>query len=537
MNSTHNFDYVVIGSGFGGSVSAMRLAEKGYSVAVLEKGKRFEPNNFAKTDWDIRRFLWLPKLKCFGIQAISFFKEVAVLHGVGVGGGSLVYANVQLVPPNSFFENQAWDNTINWKQTLMPFYTLAQKMLGTTPIKNLYTEDHILKQVAQQMNVPHTFTPVNVGVYFGNTQQATDPYFNGHGPKRTGCIECAGCMVGCQHNAKNTLDKNYLYFAEKFGAIIFPQTQAYKIEFNPTSQLYTIYAISYFNGQKKHQKIFNTKGLVISAGVLGTQELLLNQKYRYKTLLQLSDKLGHHVQTNSESICSITLANQKLNHGVAISSSFKPDEHTQIQVVKYSSGSGIMGKLATLATSNGKPPVRILKLLFNIVKQPVTFIKILFNKNWADVSAALLVMQSIDNSMTIKWKKTIFGSKITMKNNGNKQVPAYIDIGQKAMYAFAKNTNGVPQNAIAEIVFNTASTAHILGGCPMGKNNNDSVVNNQFKVHEYPNMYILDGSIVPCNIGVNPSLTITALSEYAMSCIKEKENNTQKPLNQLLNWQ
>lgn len=526
------YDYVVIGSGFGGSVSAMRLSEKGYSVAVLEKGKRYQAKDFPKTNWNIRKYLWVPLLKCFGFQKLTFFKEVFVLSGVGVGGGSLVYANTHFFPPDAFFNNPVWSHLKDWKATLLPYYNKARFMLGTTRYPFMYAEDEVLQEVATDMDRADSFSKVDVGVYFGDTQKPVDPYFKGLGPKRTGCVECAGCMVGCRYGAKNTLDKNYLYFAEQNGAEVYAETLVTKIEYK--DDLYHIHTKQSTSWFKRKQQVFRSKGLVVSGGVLGTMELLLRQKYELKTLPNLSDTLGNNVRTNSESLCGAAAGNQKLNNGVAISSVFNPNDHTHVEIVKYSDNSGALSRLATMATGEGSPMIRTAKMLGNILSHPILFLRTIFSFNLPRTSIIFLVMQTLDSSMKMVWKKGLFGGSLAMDNTGHQKVPAYIDIGQEVMKRYAKKIDAVPANAITEIMFNMSTTAHILGGCPMGDSGETGVVDQNFKVHGYPNMYILDGSIMPCNLGVNPSLTITALSEYAMDRIPEKEGNPVKSLDEKL---
>jgi len=526
------YDYIVIGSGFGGSVSAMRLSEKGYSVLVIEKGKRFHTKDFPKSDWNLKKFLWVPKLKWFGFQKLTFFKQVTILSGVGVGGGSIVYGNTHMFPPDAFFDNPVWAHIKNWKTVLSPYYDLARHMLGTVPLTNLKEEDLLLKEVAQDMGAATTFSGVNVGVYFGDKDNETDPYFDGKGPVRSGCQECAGCMVGCRYNAKNTLDKNYLYFAEHYGAQIIEQSFVDKIEyFNNEYIIHTTKSGSWF---RKNKKTFRSKGLIISAGVLGTMDLLLKQKYKHKTLRDISDQLGENVLTNSESLCGVSNADRKLNNGIAISSYFNPDAHTHIEVVKYNDTSGAMGKLATLAVGQGSGIMRLIKWFLTVLSHPIKFIRLTFTfKNWGKKSIIFLVMQSLDNSMRMIWKKGVFGSSLSIKNDKDSKVPAYIPIGQEVMNRYAKKVNGIAQNAWPEILLDMPMTAHILGGCPMGKTIKQGVVNEFFEVHGYNNMYILDGSIIPCNLGVNPSLSITALSEYAMSQIPDKPGNSIKPMKEL----
>lgn len=527
------YDYIIIGSGFGGSVSALRLAEKGYSVLVIEKGKRYAAQDFPTTNWKLHKYLWLPTLRWFGIQKLSFFKQVFVISGVGVGGGSLVYANTHMRPDEKFYQNAVWVAFKDWQKVLEPFYDLAEQMLGSVKAHNNSAEDHILREVAADMGKDNSFKSVKVGVYYGDTQHPTDPYFGGLGPDRTGCTSCAACMVGCRHNAKNTLDKNYLYLAEKvFGAKILPETQAMTIRH--IDGMYEISTESSTNWWRKKRTTYRSKGLVVSGGVLGTLDLLLRQKYHYKTLTNLSEQLGANLRTNSESICGVTNANQKLNHGVAISSIFCPDDTTHIEVVKFPNGSGAMGKLGTLAVGDGSAMLRTAKLIGNILLNPIRFLKATFNVEFGSNSVIILVMQTLDNAMKMVWKPTVWGGKMAMDNshNNNEPIPVYIPLGQEVMHRYAQKVNGTPLNAITEIMFKMSTTAHILGGCPMGTTAQEGVVNEYFEVHHYPNMYILDGSIIPANLGVNPSLTITALSEYAMSHILSQ--NTQANLDQLI---
>jgi len=528
------FDYVIIGSGFGGSVSAMRLAEKGYSVLVIEKGKRWRANDFPTTNWNIRKYLWLPVLKCFGFQKLTFFKEVFIISGVGVGGGSLVYANTHMMPKESFYSNPIWSHFKDWKSALAPHYEMARFMLGSEKYSKEYEEDRILKSVADDMGQGASYDRVDyVGVYLGDPKKEKDPYFKGLGPLRKGCIECAGCMVGCQHNAKNTLDKNYLWFAENmFGAQVLAETLVTKIEhINHEYIIHTEQSTSWFT---KKKQVFTSSGLIVSGGVLGTMNLLLRQKYVFKTLPKLSDKLGENILTNSEMLSGVVSADRKLNHGIAISSIFNPDEHTHIELCKFPNGSGAMTRLAVMAAGQGTPLVRTLKMLGNMITQPWNFIRSVFNFKLAETSIIFLIMQSLPNAMRMKLSKGFFGLRLVMKNDSGQKVPSFIPVGQEALNRYAKKVNGVPHNAFSEVIFGLASTAHILGGCPMGKSNEEGVVDDHFKVHGYPDFYILDGSIMPCNLGVNPSLTITALSEYAMSQIPTKKGTQVETLQKKL---
>ncbi|MEH0155645.1 GMC oxidoreductase [Limibacter armeniacum] len=527
------YDYIVIGSGFGGSVSAMRLSEKGYSVLLIEKGKRIKDKDFPKSDWNIRKFLWAPLLRCFGFQKLTFFKEVFILGGVGVGGGSNVYGNTHMIPGDEFFENKVWAHYRDWEKTLTPFYDKAKFMLGTIPYTDFHREDEILKEVARDMGKEESFGGVNIGVYYGDPNKEIDPYFKGLGPARKGCQKCAGCMIGCRHNAKNTLEKNYLYFAEKFGTEILPETLATSISHD--GAYYTVETKSSTKLFGKEKKSFRAKGLVVSGGVIGTLKMLLSQKFENGTLSKLSDKLGSNIRTNSEMLCGIANTDEKLNHGVAISSYFNPDKDTHIEVVKYNTESGAMGRLAAMAAGPGPGVVRIGKMIGHIISKPRQFLKATFKfRKWGDQSLILLVMQSLEESMKMVWKKGLFGGSMKFDSKSSKAVSAYIDIGQQVLYRYAEKVNGTPQNVLTEILFNTPMTAHILGGCPMGKNADEGVVNDKFEVNGYPNMYVLDGSIIPCNLGVNPSLTITTLSEYAMAQIPKKDGYHGKSLDEML---
>jgi cholesterol oxidase len=532
----HQYDYIVIGSGFGGSVSAMRLAEKGCKVLVIEKGKRWQSDDFPKTNWNLKKYLWIPALRFFGFMKLSFFREVFILTGVGVGGGSLVYANTHMMPDEKFYSNKIWADLNHWKSVLAPFYEKARFMLGSMKYKKENPEDVVLREVARDMAREHTYGRVDyVGVYLGNPgKEEIDPYFNGLGPKRKGCIECAGCMVGCRYNAKNTLDKNYLWFAENmFGAQVLPETQVDKIvPVEAGSGGYRIVTKSSTRFFRKQTQEFTAKGIVVSGGVLGTLDLLLKQKHVYKTLPNLSDTLGSNVLTNSEMLSGVTAANRKLNYGLAISSVFNPDDNTHIELCKFPDGSGAMLRLATMAAGNGTPLVRTAKMLGNMLAHPWDFFRSLFNFNTANNSLVLLIMQTIPNSMTMKLKKGLVSWRLTFDNKNKEKVPSFIPIGQETLHRYAKKVNAVSQNAATEVLFGLPSTAHILGGCPMGKTAHDGVIDAFFRTHNYSNFYILDGSIVPCNLGVNPSLTITALSEYAMSNIPGKEGSTVKTLDE-----
>ncbi|MFM9074019.1 MAG: GMC oxidoreductase [Bacteroidota bacterium] len=535
MPALKETDFVVIGSGFGGSVSAMRLGEKGYRVMVVEKGKRWKAKDFPKTNWNARKYLWIPSLRFFGFLKLNFFREIFVLSGVGVGGGSLVYANTHMMPKEPFYNHSGWASLRDWKTVLPEYFRRALFMLGSSRYEKENAEDKVLREIAEEMGRGHTYGRVDyVGVYLGDPGKVTDPYFKGLGPMRKGCIECAGCMVGCRHDAKNTLDKNYLWFAERlFGATILAETEAVRIEQEEGTGKYLV-TLRTGLGWFKKKSVVRTAGIVVSGGVLGTLNLLLRQKYVDKTLPGLSDRLGENLLTNSEMLSGVTAADRKLNHGLAISSIFHPDEDTHIELCNFPDHSGSMYRLATQAAGPGSPPVRTAKMIGNILLHPWDFARSFFKINTAPNSVILLIMQTLHSAMRMTISRGLFGWQLKFANNGNNKVPSYIPSGQDVLYRYAKKVNGVAMNGVPEIVFGLSSTAHILGGCPPGKSREEGVVDEQFRVHGYENFYILDGSIVPCNLGVNPSLTITALSEYAMDQVPAKSGVPVRSLDEQL---
>ncbi|MBK9272544.1 MAG: GMC family oxidoreductase [Saprospiraceae bacterium] len=518
------FDYIVIGSGFGGSVSAMRLSEKGYKVLIIEKGKRWGNNDFPKSSWNLRKFLWIPSLRCFGIMKMNFINKLLVLSGAGVGGGSLVYGNVHMIPDEQFWESDGWQIKKNWKSILWPFYERAKYMLGSTIYQKEFYEDKILRDVAIDMNRGSTYRAVDyVGIYFSEDQKAKDPYFGGKGPKRSPCIECAGCMIGCRHNAKNSLDKNYLWFAEKYGATILPETLVTKIEYVQGKYKITTKTQTKLFGKAEQE--FIAKGLICSAGVLGTVKLLLRQRDFYKTLPGLSNQLGHSILTNQEMIAGIGYTPYKLNHGIAISRMFQPDRNTFVELCKYPNGSGTMFKLGLPAAGPGPIFVRMIKSFLQWIRNPLTLFKIIFHPKTANSSIILLVMQSLPGKLKLGLKSFWWGTKLKIDKDFQENISSYLPIGQEVMLKYAQKSKGIPLNAFNELLFGMNTTAHILGGCPIGPHSATSVVNELLEVHNYPNMYIIDGSIIPANLGVNPSLTIAAMAEYAMDSIPNKKQN------------
>lgn len=528
-----DFDFLIIGSGFGGSVSALRLAEKGYSVCVLERGKRFRPEDFAQSNWELRKYLWMPLLRCFGIQNLSLFKNVLILSGVGVGGGSLVYANTLLEPGEQFYSAPQWAGLADWRAELAPHYATARRMLGVTRNPVLTEVDEQLREIAVEMNRETSFHAVDVGVYFapeGNEGLTVpDPYFNGEGPARAGCTSCGACMVGCRHNAKNTLDKNYLYFAEKRGAEIRAESNVTDIRPIYEADKISGYEVSVVRSTawfKKQKHKLRARKVILSAGVLGSVSLLLRCREITKTLPRLSQRLGHEVRTNSEALIGVTTkdTSKDLSKGLAITSGFYPDDNTHIEPVRYPKGSSFMKVLAAPMVDNGTRFTRPLKFLATILFNPVETLKLLFNTRWAETTIILLVMQNIDNKMRLTLGRNLFTFfRKRMTTFARNTVPSYIEIGHLVARRLAKKINGIPQSAVNEVLLQIPTTAHVLGGCPIGADESSGVVDSNQEVFQYPGLYVCDGSVIPANLGVNPSLTITAMTERAMSKIGPRQ--------------
>ena len=516
-NQTNHYDYVIIGSGFGGSVSALRLSEKGYKVLVIEKGKKYDAEDFPASNWNLKRWLWLPALRFFGFFKITFYRHVSVLSGVGFGGGSLVYANTLPIPKKEFFEAKSWSHLANWEEELKPFYRTAKRMLGVTKNPQLEFGDNVLKFVAKQIEKENKFEATDVAVFFGEPEQTVpDPYFNGEGPERAGCNFCGACMIGCRYNAKNTLDKNYLFFAEKNGAEFLTEKEVYDIiPIKNNSQ--TTYKVKW----KASTKLFKQKGeitcngVVFSGGVLGTIPLLL--KLKDTSLPNLSEKIGSNIRTNSESLLGVTTTDTKkdFSKGVAIGSIFHADKFSHLEAVRYPSGSGFW-RTQMLPMLDGKNwAIRLLKVIVEIISHPVKWAKLYFVKDWAKQTQILLFMQTLNNSLS--FSKGWFRMKTKLESG--KAPTAFIPEARKLAKEFAKIVEGEPGALISETLLGIPTTAHILGGAVMGKDKKEGVIDKDNKVFGYKNMYVCDGSAISANPGVNPSLTITALTERAMSKI------------------
>ncbi len=519
-----NWDVIVIGSGFGGSVSALRLAEKGYNVLVIEKGKRYNSGDFPKTNWNLRKYLWMPRIFLYGIQCITLLKNVFIFHGCGVGGGSLVYANTLLVPPNDAFEDQNWPGS-GWKERLAPFYEKAKTMLGAVPAKYEGETDKILKECADYMGRGNNYQKVDVGVYFGKPGEvAEDPYFDGKGPKRRGCTLCGGCMVGCRYNAKNTLDKNYLYLAEQMGVSIMPEQEV--LDINPLEDGGYQLTIQKSTGIRRPIRKLQAEKVILSGGVLGTVKLLL--KCRNKgSLTKISSKLGDFVRTNSEAIIGIKLKktpSEDFSKGVAISAGFHPDKDTHIETVRYGSGQTAMALLTTLLPDRNIPLPGFIRWGIAVIRSPLHFLANIFPFNWARKTIILLVMQPIDNYLKLNYKSRwwrLGGFSLNSQSSDGKNIPSHIPIGEKTAATIIQKKGGTTMTTYMDALFDIPSTAHILGGACMGSDIDSGVIDENFEMFNYPGLFVIDGSMVPCNLGVNPSLTITALSEYAMSRFPE----------------
>jgi cholesterol oxidase len=513
MSANPHYDFVIIGSGFGGAVSAMRLSQKGYRVAILESGKRWTKEDFPKSNWNLRKYLWMPRLGCFGIQCITLLKGVMVLHGTGVGGGSLVYANTLMKPKPEFFNDPSWPPGRDWESELAPYYEVAKRMLGVVPNPAIFEGEEALRKVGERMGVASTYHPTQVGVYFGEPGfSVPDPYFSGKGPARSGCIFCGGCMVGCRHGAKNSLDQNYLYFAEKWGAEIFPETKAKKIQ--KTSSRYIIEAES-STALFSKTKVYEADRVIVAAGVLGSIELLLRNRDVYKTLPEISNRLGENVRTNGETLLGATSfeKHRDLSRGIAIGAAIHADAQTKIESVRYPSGSGAMRLLGVPLTGPGSLFTRPVKLLINSLRKLHRTLRLWMVRDWARNTIILLVMQTVDHQMRLRLGRSLLSGHVLKGASTGKSLPSYSPVAQQAAQILSEELNGEAQNVISEVLLGTPATAHILGGCSIGNSEKEGVVDANHAIHGYSGIFVCDGSVIPANLGVNPSLTITAMAE------------------------
>lgn len=526
----HTFDVVVIGSGFGGSVSALRLREKGYSVAVLEAGKRFEDKDFPKTSWRIRKFLFFPTLGLYGIQRIHVLPDVLVLCGAGVGGGSLVYANTLYQPGDAYFNDKQWSTITDWKKELEPWYDQAKRMLGVTENPYFSHSDQAMKDVADEMGVGHTFKMAPLGIYFGDGPGVSkaDPYFGGVGVARTGCTQCGACMTGCHFNAKNTLPKNYLGLAESAGAAVFPLTTVTKIEQLghkswkiTTKKTNGVLSIS--------GPTFYSKELIVSAGAYNTQKLLHTMKAS-KVLPKISNRLGDLSRTNSEALSGAIMPNTTIDFsdGSAITSSFFPNENTHIEPVRYGEGSNLMGLMQTFMTDRHTSKERRKQWWKHFFAQPSMLKRILDVRKWSERTVIALTMQNVDSFISVKPKKHIFGWHLTSTNDPEHPNATYIPVANEVVRKIAKNHGGIAAGHLGDLI-DAPFTAHFSGGCVIGEDESRGVIDPYHRVWNYPTMHIVDGSTITANLGVNPSLTITAQAERAISLWPNKGEKDSRP--------
>src|ERR1700712_1077055 len=524
-----DYDVLIIGSGFGGSVSALRLTEKGYRVGVLEAGRRFEDQDMAKTSWDLRKFLWMPKLGLYAIQRIHLLRNCMILAGAGVGGGSLNYANTLYVPPEPFFADKQWAHITDWRAELMPHYDQATRMLGVVTNPTFTDADRILKEVADDMGVGDTFVPTPVGVFFGEDgkkepgKTVPDPYFGGAGPARTGCIECGSCMTGCRYGAKNTLLKNYLGLAESAGAQVIPMTTVISFEQRPDGS-WNVNTVRTGRWLRKKKKTYTATNVILAAGTWGTQQLLHKMRDTGR-LPELSEKLGVLTRTNSESIVGAGRLRGRddldLTHGVAITSSIHPTADTHIEPCRYGKGSNAMGLLQTLMTDGVLPDGTGVPRWKQLVGAPRTdpkgTLRLLNPRKWSERTMIALVMQHLDNSITTYTKKSKLGFRRVVSKQGHGEPnPTWIPAGNEVTRRIAKKIDGVAGGTWGEL-FNIPLTAHFLGGAAIGDSRETGVIDPYQRVWGYPTLSVMDGAAISANMGVNPSLSITAQAERAAS--------------------
>jgi len=549
-DSAYDYDVLVVGSGFGGSVTALRLTEKGYRVGVLEAGRRFTRDSLPKNSWDIKNYLWAPRLGMYGIQRIHLLGNVMVLAGAGVGGGSLNYANTLYVPPKPFFEDPQWKDITDWEGELKPYYDQARRMLGVRLNPTMTPSDVHLKAAAQRMGVGDTFHMAPVGVFFGDGEDAdgaakakpgeevADPYFGGAGPARKACTECGECMTGCRHGAKNTLNENYLHLAEKAGAVVHPMTTVVSVT-DDSQGGYAVQTLPTDEKRKGEGRIFKARRVVLAAGTYGTQTLLHRMKSGGQ-LPYVSAKLGELTRTNSEALVGAQTdrrryrkatgeASVDFTRGVAITSSIHPDENTHIEPVRYGRGSNSMGGLSILQVPYAEGSSRVLGWLANAARHPMLVARSLSNRRWSERTIIGLVMQSLDNSLTTYLKPKGAGKGLLTARQGHGAPnPKQIRAASEAASAIATEINGFAGSNVGELM-GTPLTAHFLGGCPIGATADEGVIDPYHRLYGHPGISVVDGAAVSANLGVNPSLTITAQAERAMSYWPNKGETDPRP--------
>jgi cholesterol oxidase len=529
-----DYDWIVIGSGFGGSVSALRLAEKGYSVCVLECGSRFDDEDFAETTWQSRRYFWAPKLGMRGILRLTLFKDIFIASGCGVGGGSLGFANTLYRARHAFFEDEQWGAIGNRERELGAHYDTAERMLGVTTYDRVGPADELLRELGEELGVAETFKPTRVGVYLGEPgsvgpgESGGDPYFGGEGPERFACQRCGSCMVGCRHGAKNTLVKNYLWFAENLGVEVRPERQVTEVRpigAEDGSDGYEVTSVRSGSWLRKRRDKLTARGVVVAAGALGTNQLLADCKQN-ADLPRLSDRLGYVVRTNTESIQAVTSPDDSRDFAksVAITSSIYPDPDTHIEVVTYGEGADSLSMLYTLMTGDGTRLTRPLMWIGQVLRHPVNFLRTFWPRRWSRRTVILLVMQTLNTAMRLRPRRRLLGRGVRLQTEQDPERPnpTYIPVANEAARWWAQRTGGRATSSNFEAIFNIPTTAHILGGAVIGPDAEHGVVDGDNRAYGYENLLVCDGSAVPANPGVNPSLTITALAESAMAKIPAK---------------
>jgi cholesterol oxidase len=536
----HDYDWIVIGSGFGGSVSALRLSEKGYRVAVLECGRRFEDQDFAETTWNLRRYIWMPRFGGRGILRLTVFKDIAILSGCGVGGGSLGYANTLYRAPSRFFRDPQWAGLADWESELAPHYETAERMLGVTRVPRDDPGDLLLQELGRDLGVEDTYSKTNVGVFFGEPGETVeDPFFSGEGPPRSGCVSCGGCMIGCRYNAKNTLVKNYLWLAERRGVRVFPDRLVVNV--SPLgaadgSDGYKVVSERPGAWMRKERRALTAQGVVFAAGALGTNQLMASCRAR-GSLPRISHRLGYLVRTNSEAILAVTANDAEVDftRRVAITSSIYPDPDTHIETVTYGGGGSAMSALFTVLVGPGTRFTRPLAFLREVLGNPRQYLQTLVPGGWSKRTLILLVMQTLDNAIRLRPRDKPFGRGVRLQTeqDPDNPNPTYIEAANDAAKWIAERLEGVPQSSVFEALANIPSTAHILGGAVIGPEYHEGVIDRNSRVFGYENMLVCDGAAVPANPGVNPSLTITALAEHAMGKVPPKEGAPDVPQVQL----